>query len=170
MPVARVQAFLEPLGLAGRIHEFSVSSATVALAAAALSVAPARIGKSLAFQLGARAIIVVVAGDARIDNAKYKAQFGLKAKMLSPAETLARTGYAVGGVCPFDVPEDVEIYLDCSLRRFATVFPAAGSGNSAVELSCEELFACSRTRGWVDVCRDWQDTDTDAKGEIDADL
>ena len=139
--------------MADRIQEFDVSSATVGLAAKALDCEPARIAKSLSFRIGDGCAVVVAAGDCRIDNAKYKATFHAKAKMLSPDEVEELIGYAVGGVCPFGVNEGVAVYLDDSLKRFATVFPACGSSNSAIELSIAELEAYSGYAGWVDVCK-----------------
>ena len=137
--------------------EFSASSATVELAAKALNVAPARIAKTLSFKVNDGCVLVVTAGDAKIDNAKYKAIFGVKAKMLTPEEALAFTGHAVGGICPFGIEnEKVICYTDKSLQRFATVFPAAGSNNSAIELTCEELFSYANSKAWVDVCKGWQ--------------
>lgn len=155
MSIENVRAYLKPFGLSGRIREFDVSSATVDLAALAVGVEGARIAKSMSFKLEENEpIILVVAGDQKIDNARYKAQFHKKAKMLTFDEACAYTGHAPGGVCPFALPEGVKTYLDVSLRRFATVFPAAGSSNSAVEMSCEELERCSSGfSGWVDVCK-----------------
>ena len=152
--IERVKRYLQTFGLDGRVRELESSSATVALAAQALGCEPCRIAKTLSFDAGGRPVLVVAAGDAKVDNHKFKEFFGSKAKMLSPAEAEARTGHAVGGVCPFAVNEGVEVYLDLSLRRFATVFPACGSANSAIELSCEELERCADNfRGWADVCR-----------------
>lgn len=152
--IERVREYLRKFGLDGRIRELESSSATVALAAQALGCEPCRIAKTLSFDAGGRTLLVVAAGDAKVDNHKFKEKFGVKAKMLSPAEAEARTGHAVGGVCPFAVNEGAEVYLDLSLRRFATVFPACGSANSAVELSCEELERCADNfRGWTDVCK-----------------
>ncbi len=158
MSFEKVKKYFEDSGLKDRIHEFSTSSATVELAAAALSCAPQRIAKTLSFAVGDKAVLVVAAGDAKIDNPKYKAQFAAKAKMLAPEETLARIGHAVGGVCPFAVNEGVEIYLDVSLKRFETVFPACGSSNSAVELTIPELEKHSAFLSWVDVCKGWQES------------
>lgn len=139
------------------IMEFPVSSATVELAAKALNVIPARIGKTLALKKDDACVLVCVAGDAKIDNKKFKDEFGIKAKMLTPDETLALTGHAVGGVCPFGVPENIPCYTDISLQRFETVFPACGSNNSAIELNCNELFNISNAQKWVDVCKGWND-------------
>ena len=156
MSIERVRAYLETMGVAQRIQEFPVSSATVELAAQALGVEGARIAKTLSFKMEDRTILVVAAGDAKIDNGKYKAAFGGKAKMLTAQEAVERVGHAVGGVCPFAVNDGVEVYLDVSLRRFETVYPAAGSSNSAIELTPEELSRCAGSDKWVDVCKGWQ--------------
>lgn len=139
-----------------RILEFQESSATVELAANALHTEPKRIAKTLSFHVGEQTILIVAAGDAKIDNQKYKAQFGTKAKMLGADEAEELTGHAVGGVCPFAVKEGVLVYLDESLKRFETVYPACGSANSAIELTIAELETYSRTRGWIDVCKGWE--------------
>ena len=155
--IDRVRACLKGFGLDGRIREFPVSSATVELAAQAAGVIPARIAKSLSFLLPDGPILVVAAGDARVDNPKFKAQFHAKAKMLGHDEVEALIGHAVGGVCPFALKDGVRTYLDASLRRFDTVFPACGSDNSAIELTLEELErAAGNCQGWVDVCKGWQ--------------
>ena len=159
MSIEKVRAYLGPLGLADRIREFSVSSATVELAAVAVGVEGARIAKSLSFKVEDKPIIIVVAGDAKVDNGRYKAQFHTKAKMLTHEEAHALIGHDVGGVCPFALPEDVKVYLDVSLKRFDTVFPAAGSSNSAIELTCDQLEEFSHSQGWVDVCKGWQETE-----------
>ena len=156
MSIEKVRAYFEPLGIAGRIREFDVSSATVELAAVAVGVEGARIAKSLSFKVDEHPIIVVVAGDAKVDNPRFKAQFHTKAKMLTPGEVEAMVGHAVGGVCPFAVNPGVKIYLDASLRRFETVFPACGSSNSAIELTISELEQYSRFDAWVDVCKGWR--------------
>ena len=156
MSVEKVRAYLTPYGVAQRIRELEVSSARVELAAAALGVAPARIAKTLSFKVGERPILVVAAGDARINNSKYKHFFGVKARMLTPEEAVEHIGHAVGGVCPFALPEDVSVYLDESLRRFETVFPAAGSAASAIELTCPELEEYSGSLDWIDLCKGWQ--------------
>ena len=135
--------------------EFPVSSATVELAAQALGCEPGRIAKTLSFLVGARAVLIVAAGDAKVDNHKYKAQFGVKAKMLSADEVTELVGHAVGGVCPFAVNEGVTVYLDESLKRFDTVYPACGSSNSAIELTIPELEQYSGFAGWIDVCKGW---------------
>ena len=156
MSIEKVRAYFRQFGIEDRIREFDVSSATVELAAAALDVAPERISKTLSFKSGDSCILILCAGDARIDNKKFKEEFGFKAKMLSPEETLALTGHAVGGVCAFGVPENIESYLDVSLKRFNTVFPACGSSNSAIELTCDDLFNITASVKWIDVCKDWQ--------------
>lgn len=155
MAIDAVRAFFKAQGLEDRIREFDVSSATVELAAEALRCAPCRIAKSLSFSVGGAPILVVAAGDAKIDNQKYKARFGVKAKMLSPDETLTLVGHAVGGVCPFAVKDGVTVYLDESLKRFETVFPACGSSNSAIELTVGELEKYASAAAWVDVCKGW---------------
>lgn len=153
MSIEKVREYFHTKGMEGRIQEFEVSSATVALAAQALGCEENRIAKTLSFHVQERVVLVVAAGDARIDNPKYKAFFGVKAKMLSLDEAEALIGHAVGGVCPFAVNEGVEVYLDKSLRRFETVFPACGSSNSAIELTLEELEECSNYIDWLDVCK-----------------
>lgn len=153
MSIEKVRAYFRTLGLEQRIQEFDSSSATVALAAQALGCEECRIAKTLSFYKDYIVILVVIAGDMKIDNPKYKAQFGTKAKMLSYDDVTARIGHAVGGVCPFAVNEGVETYLDVSLKRFATVFPACGSANSAIELTPDELERYSQCKAWVDVCK-----------------
>lgn len=155
MSIEKVKAYFRQQGMEDRVREFSVSSATVDLAAQALGCEPCRIAKSLSFLLEDRAILVVAAGDARVDNGKYKAQFGAKAKMLTPEQVEALVGHRVGGVCPFAINDDVAVYLDASLKRFETVFPACGSSNSAIELTIAELERHSGFTAWVDVCKDW---------------
>ena len=139
MSIEKVRKYFETIGIDERIQEFEISSATVALAAKALQCEGSRIAKTLSFHVGERVVLIVAAGDAKIDNPKYKAQFKTKAKMLSFDEAEPLIGHAVGGVCPFAVNEGVETYLDVSLKRFDTVFPACGSSNSAIELTLEEL-------------------------------
>ena len=155
MSIEKVKSYFAEYGMEERILEFPVSSATVELAAQALNCEPKRIAKTLSFRVGEQAILVVAAGDARVDNAKYKNRFGVKAKMLSHEEAAEMIGHAVGGVCPFAVKEGVAVYLDESLKRFPTVFPAAGSSNSAIELTIAELETYSRFTAWVDVCKGW---------------
>lgn len=153
MSIERVREYFKTKGIDGRIQEFEISSATVPLAAKALHCEESRIAKTLSFHIGEKVILIVAAGDAKIDNAKYKAQFGTKAKMLSFDEAEPLVGHAVGGICPFAVNEGVEIYLDISLKRFSTVFPACGSSNSAIELSLQELEEYSGFIKWTDVCK-----------------
>lgn len=155
MSAEKVKQYFESFGIADRIKEFDVSSATVELAAQAIGCEPQRIAKSLTFMVGDEPVMIVAAGDARIDNPKYKAQFGAKAKMLTPEQAVELIGHAVGGVCPFAVNDGVTIYLDESLKRFDTVFPACGSSNSAIELTIAELEKYSGFKSWVDVCKDW---------------
>ena len=156
MSIEKVREFFRPLGREGDILEFPVSSATVELAAQAVGVIPARIAKTLSFLVEEGCVLIVTAGDAKIDNPKFKAQFHTKARMLSPDEVVAFTGHAVGGVCPFAIENPaVAVYLDRSLHRFTTVYPAAGSSNSAIELTLAELEDLSGAKGWVDVCKNW---------------
>lgn len=157
MSIEVVRNYFRPLGLEERILEFPVSSATVELAAQAVGCEPARIAKTLSFKVGEQAILIVTAGDAKIDNRKYKDKFRKKAVMLSPDEVVSMIGHDIGGVCPFGVPDTVEVYLDESMRRFETVFPAAGSSNSAIEMTMEELEKYSGAKEWVDVCKGWQE-------------
>lgn len=153
MAIEKVREYFKTKGIDERIQEFEVSSATVALAAKALHCEENRIAKTLSFHMGEKVILIVAAGDAKIDNAKYKAQFGSKAKMLSFDEAEPLVGHVIGGVCPFAVNAGVDTYLDVSLKRFNTVFPACGSPNSAIELSLEELEEYSGFVSWVDVCK-----------------
>ncbi len=157
MSIQKATAHLEALGLAGRIRTFDQSSATVELAAKALNCAPERIAKTLSFAVEDGAVLIVAAGDAKIDNHKFKEKFKTKARMLPAGEVEERVGHAVGGVCPFGVNAGVKIYLDESLRRFEIVYPACGSPSSAVELSPAELEACVGPVEWVDVCKGWQE-------------
>ena len=182
MAIEKVREYFEKLGIADRILEFDVSSATVELAAKAirrsraqlskrrrpasfifvelaakaLGCEPRRIAKTLSFMLEDSAILIVAAGDAKVDNPKYKAEFGKKAKMLTADEVVQLTGHAIGGVCPFAVNDGVKVYLDVSLKRFETIFPACGSSNSAIELTTEELEKYSGFTKWVDVCKAWE--------------
>lgn len=153
MSIEKVREYFRKRGMADRVLEFDVSSATVELAARALQCEPCRIAKTLSFRVGDRVVLVVAAGDAKIDNQKYKAYFRKKAKMLSAEETEPLTGHKVGGVCPFAVNSGVEVYLDVSLKRFKTVFPACGSANSAIELTIPEMEQHSGFLEWIDVCR-----------------
>ena len=153
MSIDRVKAYFRELGIEDKVQELAESSATVELAAQALGVEPGRIAKTLSFMVDGSPILIVAAGDVKIDNAKYKKFFGAKAKMLTPDEAVTLIGHAVGGVCPFAVNEGVTVYLDESLKKFVTVFPACGSSNSAIELTMEELERYSLYKEWVDVCK-----------------
>lgn len=155
MAIEKVRLYFKEQGMEDKVLEFDVSSATVELAAEALHCAPQRIAKTLSFMVEEQPILVVAAGDVKIDNAKYKARFGKKAKMLTPEEVERLVGHAVGGVCPFAVNEGVDVYLDVSLKRFETVFPACGSANSAIELTIPELEKHSGYAAWVDVCKEY---------------
>ena len=157
MSIERVRAYFRSLGIEDKVTEFAVSSATVELAALAVGVAPCRIAKTLSFKVQEVPILIVTAGDAKIDNARYKSTFHAKAKMLTAEEAVTLIGHAVGGVCPFAVNEGVTIYLDESLKRFTTVFPACGSSNSAIELTIPELEQYSGMTGWIDVCKGYGD-------------
>ena len=156
MSIEKVRAYFAAQGIENRIQEFPVSSATVELAAQALGVEGKRIAKTLSFLVGDQCVLIVAAGDAKVDNSKYKAKFHTKAKMLPHDLVPEYVGHAVGGVCPFAVKEGVAVYLDESLRRFETVFPAAGSANSAIELTIPELERYAQTTQWIDVCKGWQ--------------
>lgn len=156
MSIEKVRAYFTQFGMENRILEFPVSSATVELAAQALGCEGKRIVKTLSFSVNGTPILICAAGDAKVDNAKYKARFGAKAKMLSHDDAAALIGHAVGGVCPFAVNEGVQVYLDVSMKRFETVFPAAGSSNSAIELTIPEMEKYSGFTDWVDVCKAWQ--------------
>lgn len=153
MSIEKVRAYFAQFGMEDRIREFAVSTATVELAARAAGVEPGRIAKSLSFKMEDRTILIIAAGDVKVDNSKYKATFGGKAKMLTADEAVERIGHAVGGVCPFAVNEGVEVYLDGSMRRFESVLPAAGSASSCIELTLPELEKYACTDKWVDVCR-----------------
>lgn len=153
MAIDRVREYFKTKGIEDRIQEFGVSSATVALAAQALNCDENRIAKTLSFHVKEKVVLIVAAGDAKIDNSKYKAFFGTKAKMLAFDEAETLVGHAVGGVCPFAVNEGVEVYLDESLKRFETIFPACGSSNSAIELRLSELEEYSNFIQWIDVCK-----------------
>lgn len=156
MSIEKVRAYFASQGMAEQILEFPVSSATVELAAQALSCEPCRIAKTLSFMVDGKPVLVVTAGDARVDNPKFKAQFHTKAKMLSHDQAAGLIGHAVGGVCPFAVNQGVEVYLDISLKRFETVFPACGSSNSAIELTMDELEKLTGA-GWIDACKGWRE-------------
>lgn len=152
MSIEKVRGYLKKFGAENRILEFSESSATVELASHAVGTAPEHIAKTMSFDVNGKTALVVCAGDMKIDNHKYKSYFHTKAKMLTPDEAVSRVGHAVGGVCPFALPQDVSVYLDVSLKRFETVYPACGSSNSAIGLSCDELELFSGAVDWVDVC------------------
>lgn len=156
MSFERVKNYLAPFGLADRCIDLKDSSATVALAAQALGTEEARIAKTMSFLLDDTPLIVVVAGDARVDNHKFKETFHKKAKMIPGADCEKYIGHRSGGVCPFDLPGTVPVYLDVSMKRFDIVYPAAGTDHSAVKLTLEELEKASRSRGWVDVCKNWE--------------
>lgn len=155
MAIERVREYFRKFGMEEQVQEFEVSSATVELAAEALHCEPCRIAKTLSFMVNEAPILIVTAGDAKIDNSKFKAKFKTKAKMLGYEEVEACIGHAVGGVCPFAINEGVTVYLDESLKRFQTVFPACGSSNSAIELTIEELEKYAAPTEWVDVCKGW---------------
>ena len=156
MAIEKVKEFFRQYGMEGKVLEFEMSSATVELAAQALHCEPCRIAKTLSFMGKEGPLLVVAAGDAKIDNPKFKAQFGTKPKMLKPEENVELIGHAIGGVCPFAVNDGVKVYLDESMKRFETVFPACGSANSAIELTMEELEKYSQAVAWIDVCKAWQ--------------
>lgn len=158
MAIDAVRTYFAQFSMEDRILEFDVSSATVELAAQALHCAPAHIAKSLSFLVDDKAVLIITAGDAKVDNSKFKRFFHTKAKMLSPDQVVELVGHAVGGVCPFAIKDGVDVYLDESLKRFSTVFPACGSANSAIALTCPELeqYAC-HCKGWGDFCKGWQE-------------
>ncbi|MDN3018316.1 YbaK/EbsC family protein [Paenibacillus sp. BSR1-1] len=150
--------------------EFETSSATVELAAEAIGVIPARIAKTLSFRgEDDQAILVVAAGDAKIDNKKFRQTFGFKARMLTPDEVLEQTGHAIGGVCPFGLKNELDVYLDVSMKRFDTLFPACGSSNSAIELTNDEMFQYSFAKDWVDVCKGWEEEELKEKVALNHD-
>jgi prolyl-tRNA editing enzyme YbaK/EbsC (Cys-tRNA(Pro) deacylase) len=153
MSVEKVREYLSRWNRQNDVVEMDMSTATVAEAASALGVIPARIAKSISLKTAEGAMLVVAAGDVKLDNRKFKECFGFKARMLSADEALAFTGHAVGGVCPFGLPDEVPVYLDVSLKRFDTIFPACGSGNSLIELTPDELNEYSKNKDWVDVCK-----------------
>jgi len=156
MSIIEARKHLEKFNRGNDILEFDESSATVLLAAEVLNVEPGRIAKSISLKNGEGAILVVTAGDTKVDNKKFKAEFGIKAKMLTPEETMKYIGHPIGGVCPFGLKEDVPIFLDDSLKRFETVYPACGSSNSAIKLTCNELEEYSESKKWVDVCKNME--------------
>ena len=151
MAIDKVKEYFKKYNMEDKIMEFDTSSATVELAAVTVGVIPARIAKTLSFKSEEGCLLIVTAGDSKIDNSKFKKEFKMKAKMLSPDEVLNLVGHAIGGVCPFAINENIPVYLDESMKRFDTVFPACGSSNSAIELSCEELFKYSKAEKWIDV-------------------
>ena len=153
MAIEKVREYFKQFGIDDKILEFPVSSATVELAAQALNTEGCRIAKTLSFSVNESPILIVAAGDAKVDNKKYKTYFGAKAKMLSPDDVVEKIGHAIGGVCPFGINDGVKVYLDKSLKRFETVFPACGSSNSAIELTPEELEKYSNFIEWIDVCK-----------------
>ncbi|MBS4172792.1 YbaK/EbsC family protein [Bacillus sp. FJAT-49736] len=159
MSLESVQAHLKRWNREQDIMEFDASSATVELAAAVIGVIPARIAKTISFrgEADGKAVLVVAAGDAKIDNKKFREQFGFKPRMLTPDEVLEQTGHAVGGVCPFGLKKDLDVFLDKSLKRFTTVFPACGSSNSCIELTNNELWQYSSAKDWIDVCKGWEE-------------
>ena len=157
MSLENVREHLRKYGKDQDIILFEKSSATVKEAAEDLGTEEGRIAKTMSFLLSSGPAVIVAAGDEKIDNRKFKDTFHEKARMIGPDEVEALTGHPVGGVCPFALKDGVKVYLDESLKRFSTVFPAAGSASSAVEMTCEELFSCSGAKGWVDVCKDWQE-------------
>lgn len=157
MAIDKVREYLKQWSRDKDILEFEASSATVEMASNALGVEPCRIAKTLTFKTEDSAMLLVAAGDAKVDNGKFKLEFGMKAKMLTPEEALEFTGHAVGGICPFGLKQDLPVYLDISMKRFDTVFPACGSSNSAIRLTCDELEQYANSRKWVDACKDWQD-------------
>lgn len=156
MSIEVVKEYFRQFGIEDKIVETNESSATVELAAKAMGCEPARIAKTLSFSVDGDTVLVVMAGDAKVDNKKFKDYFHTKAKMLSPEEVLENTGHAVGGVCPFGIPENVKVYLDVSMKRFHTVFPACGSGSSAIELTLDEMEKFSKYIAWTDVCKGWK--------------
>ena len=153
MSIEKGRAYFRQFGMEDRVREFDVSSATVELAALALGVEGARIAKTLSFKKDDSCILILAAGDASIDNHKFKEKFHMKAKMLAPEEVLSIVGHPVGGVCPFGINDGIDVYLDESLKRFETVFPAVGSANSAIELNLDELYKYSNAIEWIDVCK-----------------
>ncbi len=153
MSIEKVKEYLRQYNKDNEVIVLQESTATVDLAAKALNVIPARIAKTLSFKVNDQYILVVAAGDTKIDNKKYKQYFGIKAKMLSPEEVINQIGHKIGGVCPFAVNQNVKVYCDISLQRFSSVFPACGSANSAIELSCDQLFSISKAVEWIDICK-----------------
>lgn len=160
MSLESVKAHFAKWGREKDVMEFDTSSATVEQAADTIGVIPARIAKTLSFRgEGEKGILVVAAGDAKIDNKKFRHFFGFKARMLTPDEVLKQTGHVIGGVCPFGLANDLDVYLDVSMKRFGTLFPACGSTNSAIELTLEQLFQYSGAKEWIDACKGWEGED-----------
>ena len=157
MSLETAKEYLRSFGMEGRVLEFSQSSATVAEAARAAGTEPGRIAKTMSFYVGEEPVLILLAGDVKVDNHKYKEQFHTKAKRLPPEDLPEVVGHAMGGVCPFGIKPGVTVYLDESLKRFATVFPACGSSNSAIELTMQELEEYSGSKEWVDVCKGWEE-------------
>lgn len=153
MSIETAKKHLEKYGFADKVIEFDVSSATVELAAAAVGCEPCMICKSLTFNVNGEAVMILAAGDAKVDNGKYKGFFGTKAKMLTPDEVESMIGHRIGGVCPFGINDGVKVYLDISMKRFEYIYPAAGSSNSAIKLTMDEIERLSETDGWIDVCK-----------------
>lgn len=158
MTIASVKEHFRAYNREQDVLEFDTSSATVDMAAETIGVIPARIAKTLSFR-GAdeNAVLIVAAGDAKIDNKKFKDLFGYKARMLGSEEVVVQTGHPIGGVCPFGLARELDVYLDVSMKRFESLFPACGSPNSAIELTCDELALYSHANDWVDVCKGWQE-------------
>lgn len=157
MSIDKVRSYFSQYGMEGRILEFPTSSATVEQAAKTLGVSPMRIAKTLSFSTDDGTVLLLAAGDARVDNQKYRNYFGCKARMLPSDQVERIVGHGVGGVCPFGISPDIEVFTDISLQRFSTVFPACGSSNSAIELTCDELFRHAQSSAWIDVCKDYAD-------------
>jgi Cys-tRNA(Pro) deacylase len=158
LTIESVKAHFKQWNREAEVMEFETTSATVGQAAETIGVEPAQIAKTLSFRGDQdKAILIVAAGDAKIDNKKYRQEFGFKARMLTPEEVLEQTGHVIGGVCPFGLKNKLVVYLDVSMKRFDTMFPACGSTNSAIELTCDEIFQYSSATKWVDVCKDWED-------------
>ncbi|MDD3238397.1 MAG: YbaK/EbsC family protein [Candidatus Gastranaerophilales bacterium] len=155
MSIEKVRDYFKKFNVEDKILEFNESSATVELAAHALNCEPARIAKTLSFKIDEKPILIVTAGDTKIDNPKYKSFFGTKAKMLHFEEVENLIGHGIGGVCPFAIKDGVDVYLDISMKRFNTIFPACGSSNSAIELTMDELEKYSNSKSWIDICKGW---------------
>lgn len=167
MSIESVKAHFRQWDREQDVMEFDTSSATVDLAADTIGVIPARIAKTLSFRgEGEKALLIVAAGDAKIDNKKFRHTFGFKARMLTPEEVLEQTGHAIGGVCPFGLKNELDVYLDVSMKRFDTLFPACGSTNSAIELTNEEIYRYSYAKEWVDVCKGWEEPEHEEKVSV----